>query len=327
MSYGLGKGAEAATAAAEEKRADQAFSLEQQRLDIEAMKDAKIVELENRPNILDKKVQLESLIRQSPQLMVNAHIASEDVTQALGRLNQVVKRAERVLAARERIRGINGSDLQEYRFNDLAYRNFRNNALQHYRTFYDLAAARNSARAAIPEPDVVLYGTVTSNGIQLARGDSLAVIARTQINGTMEEIGRHELATPCINTNGPLCAGDNYLLTIRVQSLIDGTTQDTSVALVGQTAEISVVRGSAGQVVDSIVIARGTITNQNYVLEEVLGDCNESWTLGLDDLSCMNNCLMGPNTPAAQNCTAVDVDDDGDVDLSDFAAIQQNSGL
>ncbi len=56
---------------------------------------------------------------------------------------------------------------------------------------------------------------------------------------------------------------------------------------------------NARRIVDTIIVARVAVANQNYVLNDFLGECNQSWALGLDDLPCTNNGIMGPDDASA----------------------------
>ena len=77
---------------------------------------------------------------------------------------------------------------------------------------------------------------------------------------------------------------------------------------------------------------RGGIGGQENVatmtkidLIEVLaapGDCDEDGDIDLDDYACFNGCFMGPNAGLLPGCETADMDGDGDVDLTDFGAFQ-----
>ncbi len=83
--------------------------------------------------------------------------------------------------------------------------------------------------AGIPEPDAILYGTVTINGTVQAALDDVTIIAR--IDGVPDPIGQYHMGD---NSS----AGDRYVLRMRLESLADGSTQSDNTALVGQTARI-----------------------------------------------------------------------------------------
>jgi hypothetical protein len=77
--------------------------------------------------------------------MVNLKIAEEHALQATGRLHAAVQRGQRLLDERERIRRLQRDQLDSYRWEDLAFRVFRNNALQKYDAFFDCGSALHHA--------------------------------------------------------------------------------------------------------------------------------------------------------------------------------------
>lgn len=116
------------------------FDIQRERERIQGWKEAQLTGIRNAVEIEREKLRLQSLVRQSPQLMVNLAIAGEGAVQALGRVNSSVKRGLRVLEERTRIEQIERDQLEEFRWKDLAFRVFRNNAMQQYGAFFELAA-------------------------------------------------------------------------------------------------------------------------------------------------------------------------------------------
>jgi len=83
--------------------------------------------------------------------------------------------------------------------------------------------------AGIPEPDAILYGNVTLNGVPQTVADNVTVTAR--VDGVAQSIGSYKLGD-----NVP--AENRYVLRMRLESLADGSTQSSNKAAVGQTAHI-----------------------------------------------------------------------------------------
>ncbi|MCO6437606.1 MAG: hypothetical protein J5J06_11000 [Phycisphaerae bacterium] len=52
------------------------------------------------------------------------------------------------------------------------------------------------------------------------------------------------------------------------------------------------------------------------------GDCNADGVLNLGDCRTLSDCVTGPAQSMSSNCVCLDLDNDRDVDLRDFAAMQ-----
>jgi hypothetical protein len=116
------------------------FEMQVEQARISGWKEAELTQISQKVEIERERLRLQSLVRQSPQLMVNLKIAEEHALQATGRLHAAVQRGQRLLDERERIRRLQRDQLESYRWEDLAFRVFRNNAIQKYDAFFDVAA-------------------------------------------------------------------------------------------------------------------------------------------------------------------------------------------
>jgi hypothetical protein len=116
------------------------FEMQKEQARISGWKEAELTQISQKVEIERERLRLQSLVRQSPQLMVNLKIAEEHALQATGRLHAAVQRGQRLLDERERIRRLQRDQLESYRWEDLAFRVFRNNAMQKYDAFFDVAA-------------------------------------------------------------------------------------------------------------------------------------------------------------------------------------------
>jgi hypothetical protein len=116
------------------------FEMQKEQARISGWKEAELTQISQKVEIERERLRLQSLVRQSPQLMVNLKIAEEHALQATGRLHAAVQRGQRLLDERERIRRLQRDQLESYRWEDLAFRVFRNNAIQKYDAFFDVAA-------------------------------------------------------------------------------------------------------------------------------------------------------------------------------------------
>ncbi len=208
--------------------------------------------------------------------------------------------------------------------------------------------------AAIPEPDVVLYGTVLRAGQSVRQQDAVVVLARL---GSGQEIGRYDFGDcnadgvrdvcerSCSNpgctgvtgcgtardtspADGLLddCPGNLYALRVRTESVPQGLTATGQAAVLNLASPTSVqiliqVGGGAEQPIRQLWIdERGEIRNI---------------TLSVLDLFAFRNfsrCYNGPQGASpgglcdAALFSGADYDDDGDVDLRDYAFIQSHFG-
>jgi hypothetical protein len=84
--------------------------------------------------------QLRNLIRQEPAKRLELFTLVEAMNGALGDYQAALARGLRLLEDRTRFRTQTASQVQTYRYKDMAFRIFRNDALQKYRAQFDLAA-------------------------------------------------------------------------------------------------------------------------------------------------------------------------------------------
>lgn len=188
-----------------------------------------------------------------------------------------------------------------------------------------------NAWAGIPEPDAVLYGTITLDGRPVTADEGLMVIAR--VSGVPLPVGTYQMGD---NAD----AGDQYVLRIRVESLAGGETQSNDAALIGQTAQIYVKPGrGAEKLAASFKIASRGITEQRDLVASSGNDCNGNQVADSDDIAggfsqdCNANgvpdecepasALVGPDCPPQPPSNGggppgpVDTDGDGVPDAND----------
>ena len=89
---------------------------------------------------LQQFLQLEGSVRQEALLRLEIYTLQETLQQAAGRYMATLSRGERLLQERIRFRRETASQVQQARYEDMAFRIFRNDALQKYRAQFDLAA-------------------------------------------------------------------------------------------------------------------------------------------------------------------------------------------
>jgi hypothetical protein len=84
--------------------------------------------------------QLEQFIRQEAGVRLELYNLQEAVQQSAGNYRAALARGNRLLEDRLRFRQQTAAQIQQYRYKDMAFRIFRNDALQKYRAQFDLAA-------------------------------------------------------------------------------------------------------------------------------------------------------------------------------------------
>lgn len=94
----------------------------------------------DRADLTSDLQQLTELIRQESSSRLELFNSDEVLQQAIGRYSSAVASGERLLEDRLRFRQDTASQIQQYRYKDMAFRIFRNDALQKYRAQFDLAA-------------------------------------------------------------------------------------------------------------------------------------------------------------------------------------------
>ena len=172
------------------------------------------------------------------------------------------------------------------------------------------------ASAGIPEPPVVWHGQVFLDGQQVQGADDVTIVARS--SDVALPIGTYHMGDNA-------AAGDNYVLKLRIESLIDGQTQSDNAALVGQTADLFVrvadgPERSAGQV---DLPVPGLVENRDLIVETTFGTCaDEDGDIDMDDLAAFVACSTNVNGDVSLECGCADANDDGDSDLEDWADFQ-----
>ncbi|MEZ5326891.1 MAG: hypothetical protein R3F19_17720 [Verrucomicrobiales bacterium] len=91
--------------------------------------------------IQQQVAQIEDMIRNEAMLRLEILTLAESMQQAAGRYQAALARGQRLLADQIRFKSNTADQVRERRYKDMAFRIFRNDALQKYRAQFDLAAA------------------------------------------------------------------------------------------------------------------------------------------------------------------------------------------
>jgi hypothetical protein len=179
------------------------FDIEVEKTRVQAWKEIELQELEDKVQIRTETDQIKALLRKSPQLLVDRAVAVEAASQALGRLQQAATRGKLLLKDRQRLLARTAGELLEERWQDMAFRIYRNAALKNYRAFFDIGARYVvlTARAYAYEFDARSDGEDVLAGIYRERRLGSA----TGLNGGLQGvINRLDGAVTVNNFNRPL---------------------------------------------------------------------------------------------------------------------------
>jgi hypothetical protein len=114
--------------------------------------------------IKQQLLQLEQTIRREAQLRLEIYGAEEAMQQTIGRYMAAVARGTRLLEDRLRFARRTTGEINQARYKDMAFRIFRNDALQKYRAQYDLAATYVYLAAKAYDYETNLLGTDSRSG-------------------------------------------------------------------------------------------------------------------------------------------------------------------
>jgi hypothetical protein len=108
--------------------------------DVSQLAALKVQTLDSRLDVFNLKGELDEMLRREPLLRMEMYTRIETIEQHYRRYLEELARGQRLLAELVQFRKTGAAATQEYRYQDMAFRIFRNDALQKYRASFDLAA-------------------------------------------------------------------------------------------------------------------------------------------------------------------------------------------
>lgn len=114
--------------------------------------------------ILQAAKELEKLVREEPLKRLEAYARREAVEAARGDYLITLTKGQRTLSELAQFRANSAADIQTYRYRDMAFRIFRNDALQKYRAQFDLAARYAYLAATAYDYETNLLGSDNAAG-------------------------------------------------------------------------------------------------------------------------------------------------------------------
>lgn len=130
--------------------------------------------------LLQASKELEKLVRDEPLKRLEAYSVREQVDAARGNYQIELANGQRLISEMIQFRKNSAADIQTYRYRDMAFRIFRNDALQKYRAQFDLAARYAYLAATAYDYETNLLGSDNASGreflTQIVRERSLGQI-------------------------------------------------------------------------------------------------------------------------------------------------------
>jgi hypothetical protein len=184
-----------------------------------------------------------------------------------------------------------------------------------------------AAYAGLTLPSTVLWGTITINGQQavVPTGGETPTKVTVRLNG-------NDLATYSLGDRAAL--GNNFAVTIPMESLADGSAASSSRARVGDTVEVLVTYDDNGSPVTEAVATQqisqlGQVINLNLIAAPSCpGDLVVNGVVDAGDLEVLLTCMAGsgvgtpPGGCSGSQFGLSDLNIDGAIDLADYAMLQ-----
>jgi len=117
-----------------------------------------------RLEFFNQKGEIDEKIREEPALRAEIYARVEAVRQAQAKFHEDLAEGQRILEQLVTFRKTTAASVQQYRYQDMAFRIFRNDALQKYRAQFDLAARYTYLAANAYDYETNLLGTDTRAG-------------------------------------------------------------------------------------------------------------------------------------------------------------------
>lgn len=138
---------------------------------------------------------LEDLIRQEPGARAECYTLRETAAQNLGRYQAALARGQRVLEERATFAKQSAADVQSYRYADMTFRIFQNDAIQKYKAQFDLAQRYVFLAGVAYDFETQLLGGTTGAGQQFLT-DIIRQQSLGEMNGSEPVNGVAGLADP-----------------------------------------------------------------------------------------------------------------------------------
>jgi len=155
------------------------LDLQQSKEVVSADSNIDITDIKGKFGLIQQEHQILHLLRQEALTRLDLYTQQETLQQLAGRYSTVLAKGERLLAEQMRFKKQTAEKLQDFRYKDMAFRIFRDDALQKYRAHFDAAARMVYLTAKAYD-----YETAFKKGDRRGAGaDLLGSIVRAQALG------------------------------------------------------------------------------------------------------------------------------------------------
>lgn len=139
-------------------------SMEAAKEDVEKQAEIEVDIQDASLDLYEKKLELEKLFREEAVKRLEAYSRKEAVDAARGNYQIALATGQRTLAELAQWRANSAADIQTYRYRDMAFRIFRNDAIQKYRAQFDLTARYTYLAATAYDYETNLLGNSNAAG-------------------------------------------------------------------------------------------------------------------------------------------------------------------
>jgi hypothetical protein len=134
-----------------------------------------------------------------------------------------------------------------------------------------LLLGASPARAGLPERPALVHGQAFIDGMEVRATDDVTILAR--VPGLTNPVGRYHMG----DLPG---AGDDYLLKLRIESVVEGTQRSDDAAIIGDTIEIRLQQatGPEKKIAEFPLAGAGVIRPQTLRLDACTddGECDDA---------------------------------------------------
>lgn len=162
---------------------------------IEKMTEARLDSLDKAKEVQDASGDIDVAFQKALEKKSSLYTLQAVIDQKLGDFKAALAEGQRIIEQRADFRQKTAGDVQSYRYEDMAFRIFKNDALQKYRAQFDLAARYVYLAATAYDYETNLLGSDSGAGRQFFT-DIVKQRSLGEVIGGLPQVGRPGLADP-----------------------------------------------------------------------------------------------------------------------------------